>query len=655
MTDSRKVEGQISLWFEKEEAVSHFPDRLLKATFEQTRELRQARSLRWRNSSMLRSFGMLAAAGAAVALIVVVGAAFLRTLPNQPGVGGPAADPRTPFLGTWISTSDADGGTQTMTVERAGNTTVDIVVTDTIASVCDRTPSTMTGDGSVEGNNLVIPTPDYRCDDGTEPRLINGDTTPLNEVLRDLAYVRDSAAETLTDNFGGLWLREGTVTPDPAPQATDPTGSSSSMWPQSTLEEVRQAQDRADAGDPGYAWQVDAELVDGADGINWRAVYDGQVEIVDRFLRDELGWDAYLQNSFADAADSSLLGQQFLRCGPGHANPLFPPQPDSGNRGESCAPTIDELTYEAINFDLVQPDRNGANGIWVVQNWSPATFEQADPAVAEEQATARLKDFLDARVAGSGAENRIDVYGEWVGGEIPLLYATTSGSPYERYEFERVDGPEWPYGGYIKFAVRLFAADGTVVEQPIESHWDGGRSVGLEGGLALYSGTTENGQAITMPFEQFDGEITYLSPSVGAWSVGQEGFLDFTDPTVYWSDCATSPAPADAAAFAEAVIADPDFETTEPAAALIGGVEGIAMDVALSAGGEVCGPFRTDVHQWINSLEPGKRMRLYLVDVPDGLSMRALAVTVMAAEERFGEVLADAEPIIDSIEFHPGL
>ena len=29
------------------------------------------------------------------------------------------------------------------------------------------------------------------------------------------------------------------------------------MWPQSTLEEVRAAQQRADAGDPDFTWQVD--------------------------------------------------------------------------------------------------------------------------------------------------------------------------------------------------------------------------------------------------------------------------------------------------------------------------------------------------------------------------------------------------------------
>jgi hypothetical protein len=45
-------------------------------------------------------------------------------------------------------------------------------------------------------------------------------------------------------------------------------------------------------------------------------------------------------------------------------------------------------------------------------------------------------------------------------------------------------------------------------------------------------------------------------------------------------------------------------------------------------------------------------MRLFLVDVPEGMSMRTLAITLMAPEARFDDVLADATPILDSIEFH---
>jgi hypothetical protein len=576
-------------------------------------------------------------------LLVMMGAVAVGSRLLQPDL------PRGPFDGAWMSTSDTDGGTQTMTVEASAEGAVEIIVHDDVATVCSGTPSTMTGAGRIEGGTqLVIPAPVYTCDDGTEPETFSG--PPLEEQLRDWTLVLDPQTDTLTDNIGGLWLREGAELPSPDPTLT----ISDTMWPQSSLEEVQEAQRLADASDPDYTWQMDAQLA-GDDYVKWERLYNGQVELVDRFLREVLGWEAYMQNAFVGGADYALTDQRFLRCAPGRTNPLYPPQPGSQDAGESCAPTIDELTYESVSLDLVQPDRQGPGGIWVVSNWRPTTFAQADPAVTEAQATERLEEFLAARIAGQGAEGRVDVYADWLGRDVPLLYATTSGAPYERFEFERVDGPTWPYGGYITFSVRLFANDGaTVVEQQIESHWDGGRSVGIEGGLGMASTTTENGQPVPMLHAQFDGEVTYSSPSPSSWTVGDDGLIDFTDPAVFWSDCAQGPAPADAAAFAQAVIADPNFETTAPVAARVGGVEAVAMDVALSPAGRVCGPYRTDVHQWINSLEPGKRLRMFLVDVPEGMSMRTLAITVMAPEARFEEVIEEATPIIDSIEFHPG-
>ena len=49
--------------------------------------------------------------------------------------------------------------------------------------------------------------------------------------------------------------------PAASPTSAPPGPSrSGGMWPQSTLEEVRAAQERADAGDPDYTWQVDPRL-----------------------------------------------------------------------------------------------------------------------------------------------------------------------------------------------------------------------------------------------------------------------------------------------------------------------------------------------------------------------------------------------------------
>ena len=63
-----------------------------------------------------------------------------------------------------------------------------------------------------------------------------------------------------------------------------------------------------------------------------------------------------------------------------------------------------------MSLDLAQLDRQGRDGIWVVNRWElTAPFAQADPAVVEARATERLEEFLAARIAGTGAEGQVQV------------------------------------------------------------------------------------------------------------------------------------------------------------------------------------------------------------------------------------------------------
>ena len=119
---------------------------------------------------------------------------------------------------------------------------------------------------------------------------------------------------------------------------------------------------------------------------------------------------------------------------------------------------------------------------------------------------------------------------------------------------------------------------------------------------------------------------------------------------------ATALAPADAAAIAQKLIADPNFETTAPVAHAIGGLKALSIDVALAPGGKACGIGMIEIGSWIHALgwEPGLRLRLYLVDPPDGMSVETLAITVVAPEERFEEVIVETAPVIELIEIHPG-
>jgi hypothetical protein len=570
----------------------------------------------------------------------------------------------------WLST-DTDGSSQTMEIVLSGTDEYQVVIHDEAATAaCAGGASTVTGAGRLATDtSLVIAQPALTCDDGTVPPI----GPPPQRDLADFTLDLYTTTGELVDTSGVVWQREGSNIDLDGPASSSPT--SGGMWPQATLEEVRTAQQLADSGDPAYAWQVDPQLVEDDSWIGERH----QVELVDRFLREVLGWEAYTLNVRDGMARNGeydvLFDQRYLRCAPGRTNPLYPPGPQF-EWGTRCAPTLDALRYESVSLDLVQLDRQGRDGIWVVNEWRlTAPFAQADPTAIGAQAARRLQMFLEARIVGNGAEGHVQVDGE---GDVPLLYATTSGAPYTRYEIERVDGPHWP-DGQATFVVRLFAdGDATVVAQEIR--WE-------DGLLIDANSTTENGQPLVVSHTSSDGEMTVSAPNTfrpwfpgkGAGKGGHEQALDvwfgalwhrdeffgsgerieFVDPVAYDEWCTAnggSPllsAPGDAAAIAQQLVADPNFETTAPLAARIGDRDALSIDVSLAPGGKACGIGMIEISRWIHALEPGMRLRLYLVDLPEGMSVQTLAITVVASAERFDELIEETAPIIDSIEFHP--
>lgn len=479
------------------------------------------------------------------AVVVVAAALTLGLYANQPRVGGPVhtADPRSSFVGTWFSTSDADGGTQTMTIAAPRDGAVEIVVTDDVASVCSGGPSTMTGTGRLEGSTqLVIPSPVYTCDDGSEPQALSG--PPLQEQLRNLTYVHDPRTDVLTVGPGSVWTRVLGEAPSP--------------------------------------------------------------------------------------------------------EPTTPPSPPS-----------------------------------------------------EAEVTALLNGLLESRVAGEGAQQYLDVPEQ----DIPLLYATTSGAPYERAEFEPVRGIEWPYG-WMAFKVRLFAGD-TVVEQLLFIGRDGPPWLEYQpdGFGTDIAPTTENGQPLAMPYTYFEGEVTlhaahpwifpdpntYPNPfgrlipegpgvppttDGGQRHDGWDQLFLIADPALGGAGCHARPDPADAAALAESIRSNPGLEATAPVAVSVGGAEALMMDVKIAAGTTITVPAddlgnlcRTGVLSPVFDQEgvgsssvfangvatghaTGDWMRLYLFDVPDRLSMRILAIAIIAPESRFERAVEAAAPVVESIEFH---
>jgi hypothetical protein len=612
-----------------------------------------------------------------IAALALAAIGLVRLLP--PSEGTPAGEPRSPFEGTWISTSDADGGTQTMTVSVSADGAVEIVVRDTIAGVCSGTPSTMTGTGRLEGGTaLVIPSPVYTCDDGSEAEALSG--PPLQEQLRDWTLFLDPETETLRDRAGGMWLREGAE--DPSTEE-DPLADLEPLWPQTSLEEARKAQELADAGDPRYTWQVVGP-----------GPFTGarQTEFITRFFQEELGWEEFdlsvFPGLYAGVIQDGLWEMLAVRCAPGQTNPLYPDDPE----GRGCAPTIDEYRYETVLIGAV-PLRDDPSAIWVVTAWKmlrPSDVHvtgmnygdssvgrrqvrQVVPA-SEAEATALLEAFLQARVDGEGAEE----YLAPAASQVDLLYTTTSGAPYERSEFELVQGPVWP-GGWRELKIRLFAAGGsTVVEQTFLVDRDGdGRLVLVYGALDFRDFlTTENGEALAEPYEYLDGEVTFAAAPPWDHSLWHSPLIEtlqfadpdqianqflavVADPLPVESGCRQGPAPADAEALARSIRSDPDLEATEPVAASVGGIAALQMDVVAAPGASVCETvpapqvLTPNDQDWPGvDLEHGQRMRLYLLDLPEGMSARILAIAISAPEADFERVLEAAAPILESFEFH---
>jgi len=555
MTDARSIEGRISSWMEEREAGTHYPDRLLNATFEQTRELRQARSIRPSAFRSVRSRMSVVAAGGAAVVLVVVGALGLGSVVN------PVASPTPP------------------------------------------------------------PSP--------------------------------------------------TVPASPFAEASSPPGY---MWPQSTLEEVRAAQELADAGDPAYTWQVDRDL--GGPG-NLDSNHPGpggdDAAIFGRFLEEELGWEEYLwTESFAHPR--SLGGLQegevvYIRCAPGQTNPLYPADP----KGSACAPTIDDLQYETARIRVAQLDHQGGSGIWVVTRWVIEPAVQVDPRVEEAQAREFLESFLQARIDGDGAEELVpdyaDVPEDGANQEVPLLYATSTGAPYQRYEVEPGDGPRWPRGD-MQFDVRLFAAnDETVVEQRFSLPPDdtGRRHVDYDREHA----TWENGEAVPVEYRFLGGELTLrvaapLTANADDFrDVVIEGLVpdDFSlllmlaDPTPFGPGCEETQAPTNAAEVAQTIRSNPKFEAMAPVDVTIGGLPALRVDAVLKPRAGTCAWPEGDITEFgplmrYARFEMEDRARLYLIDLPEGSQAQVLAIVTIADEDSLEIALAAAAPILESIEFH---
>ena len=300
-----------------------------------------------------------------------------------------------------------------------------------------------------------------------------------------------------------------------------------------------------------------------------------------------------------------------------------------------------------------------------------------------------MQPLLQARIDGEGAEGFANLaeYDEFenvrVDKEIPLLYATSTGAPYERSEFEIVGGPVWPEG-QMRVEVRLFAENGQTVVTQIFSLERGGTGrlrlvydfepSGPDGRPVL--ATTENGKAVPIEYGFLDGEVTYraahpVAPRVGGiWDQGPDVatmvgtrerrvLLILADPRPIGPGCEEVPAPADAEALARSIRSDSDLEADAPVPVTIGGIAALQMDVVLSPAAGAC-PWQLPNMSSTTPLllkdapfivQGADRARLYLLDPPGGTA-RVMAIAIFSDEDSFGRALDVAAPIVESIEFH---
>jgi hypothetical protein len=583
-----------------------------------------------------------------------------------------------PFAGIWVST-DTDGSSQTMEIVRSDGGDYELVLRDDVATTaCSGAPSTMTGSGLLEADNkLVIAQPELTCDDGTIPA--NG--PPPQPEFANFTLELDTATEKVVDSFGVVWRRAGSndeaIAPSPVTVPALAAGTSGGMWPQATLDEVRAAQERADAGDPAYTWQLDAALAAVGDPYG--------AEVLARFIEEELGWEeftsGYAGSGYLYAeGGGDYDGVVFIRCAPGQTNPLNPLFADASPEIRDCAPTIDELTYETVRFSVSQPDRRGPSGIWVVSRWEILQPKKSDPGSLWEllnpefdqvvqvvpptdaEVTAFMQAFLQARVDGEGAEQyllREPEKSPFEDQPVPLLYATTGGAPFERFEIQRLQGPTWP-NGVMEYKVRLFAERETVVEQRFHV-------VRHNGNLGLVYGyvyedlpTTENGRSVAVPFSFLDGEVTFavasqfyserIDPTVMQFGGGRQHVVIAVDPVSVETGCENGPTPAGAEALASSIMADPDFEAIETVPVRIAGIDGLQIDGVVTAQWDtnwsLCYPIWTTDAQVF-------RIRLYLIDYP-GEAAQVLTIAVIAPETDFERMLEQATPTVESLELHPG-
>lgn len=147
--------------------------------------------------------GRSLAVAAAAVLVAGTALAVGQVLASRPDAP-PVQQPAPLFVGSWWST-DSDGSSQTMTVREVSAGVFEMELRDDFSGPCSG-PSTDTGPGQMRGGMLFVHRIETVCQDGKTPA--NPGTALNFKVV---------GPDTIRDDNGVIWSREGSSPPSPAP------------------------------------------------------------------------------------------------------------------------------------------------------------------------------------------------------------------------------------------------------------------------------------------------------------------------------------------------------------------------------------------------------------------------------------------------------
>lgn len=172
-------------------------------------------------------------------------------------------------------------------------------------------------------------------------------------------------------SYAGIRALRGPDAPTPAqtPPAAreDMEPAWEGIWPHATLEEATLAQQRADAADPGYLWQLEPPAV-------------AERFVLSRFPDDDR------------VVSGIRLGER------AHGRPVVVRvrvwDPEDLEDVDSLVDALDD-PRETLDVTLEQPLRHGSGGIWVVTEYRPLPEEMIEKIEESRRMIRRLQQKLE--------------------------------------------------------------------------------------------------------------------------------------------------------------------------------------------------------------------------------------------------------------------